>query len=66
MKNENAEKHPNRVICPKCGEKGTRILKKIKGHGPYWYVIHRVPEKKHPTPCYIGKTWPSEKERRMG
>lgn len=62
-------KHPNRVICPKCGATGTKIQKTIKcgkpncskcPHGPYWYVTHRVKSKKHPTECYIGKVWPEE------
>ena len=63
------EKHPNRVICPKCGSYGTKrfVMKKCGKpnctkcpHGPYWYVAHRIGSKV--TECYVGKTWPEAKE----
>ena len=61
------EKHPNRVICPRCGRAGSKqsYTKKCGKpncgkcpHGPYWYVAHRVGGKVRF--CYIGKTWPEE------
>jgi len=61
----NNKNHPNRVICPKCGETGTKTSRMIKckkpnctkcPHGPYFYVAHRVDGKRKN--CYIGKNWP--------
>ena len=65
------EKHPNRVICPKCGRLGTKraVMKKCGKprcgrcpHGPYWYVAHR--EGSRVTECYIGRTWPVEEKQK--
>jgi len=53
------EKHPNRVICPRCGKPGTkqsRVFNYKESSYTYWYVAHRIGKKV--VKCYIGKKWP--------
>ncbi len=58
--------YPKQVICPKCGDLGTKQAKMINcnkpncsrcPHGPYFIIAHRVDGKRKN--CFIGKNWPS-------